>query len=393
MKAVIIGAGRVGRHIAEHLSRTYGVTVVDRNPSIAEELQYSLDVTTVEGDATLPETLKDAGVGEANYVIATTDDDHVNIIVCSLTKTMSDAKTIARVKSMDYLKVWSRGRSALGVDLMVCTVPLVVKSIINVINFPELRLLRNIYGPLYAGEALSASKGIWNVELAGRRIIIGTMREIEGLYREKKPRRILIMGGSETSLLLAAMLSHKGYSIKLVERDHERTELASKKLDSVTVVVGDVFNPTLWELEELDEADIAVASLGTDEGNLLASILARKMGVERVFSIVREGSFIDIFEKNGIVAVSPERVTAERIVLAARGRKVLGVVSAIPGITVLAVKADDVLGGKTAPGTGIVPGPVLREGEIMVPTRGFHPRKGDIMTFVVENDKLGDLNL
>ncbi|WP_297497863.1 NAD-binding protein [Thermococcus sp.] len=134
MKVIVVGAGRVGRRVAEHLSKRYDVTVVDIRGELIEELQYFLDVLTVEGDATLPETLEGAGVEEADYIIATTNNDNVNIIVCSLAKTLSNPKTIARVKNMDYLHVWGRGREALGVDLMVCAAPLVARSIMNVVD-------------------------------------------------------------------------------------------------------------------------------------------------------------------------------------------------------------------------------------------------------------------
>ena len=393
MKVIVVGAGRVGRRVAEHLSKRHDVTVVDINGRLVDELQYSLDVLAVEGDATLPDTLEEAGVYNADYVIATTNNDNVNIVVCSLAKTLSNPRTIARVKNMEYLRVWGRGREALGVDTMVCAVPLVARSIINVVEYPQIRFLRKLYGELYVGDVLSAPETLWSVEIKGRTLVIGTLDEIRKTYRAQRPQNVLIMGGSETGIFLAEMLSEKGYNVKLVERDEKRAEYASKKLDSVLVIQGDVFDQNLWRGEELNRADLGIACLGEDSHNLLASLIAVKSGVKRVFSIVHEQYFSDIFEKNGIFVVSPEIETAERIVLAIKGEHILGIVSGIPGVTVLAVEIGENLAGKKPEEVGAILGPVLREGETIIPGGNFTLRKGDIATIVVENERLGELEL
>jgi len=393
MKILVVGAGKVGRRVAEHLSKRHDVTVIDVDERLVEELQYTLDVLAVAGDATLPETLESGRVGEANCVIATTSSDHVNIIVCSLAKSLSSPRTVARVKNMDYLRVWGRGREALGVDVMVCATPLVARSITNVLEYPELRFLRKIYGNLYVGEALSVPEAIWSVEVGGRRLVIGTLDEIKAAYRSENLKNVLIMGGSETGILLAEMLSRKGYNVKLVERNPQRAEDVSRRLESVTVIHGNVFNPGLWRDEELGRADVSVACLGDDSDNLLASLIARKFGVERTFSVVHEAFFNDVFERNGVFTVSPEIETAERIVLAVRGENVLGIVSEIPGITVLAVEVSEKLEGRKADDIGAILGPVVRNGEVLIPGGGFTLRRGDIAILIVENEKLGELAL
>jgi len=358
-----------------------------------EELQYSLDVLTVEGDATLPETLEGAGVREADYVIATTNNDNVNIIVCSLSKTLSNPKTIARVKNMDYLHVWGRGREVLGVDIMVCAVPLVARSVINVVEYPEVRFLRKVYGDLYVGEVLSAPGNIWNVEVKGRKLVVGTLGEIKKAYKPRKSKNVLIMGGSETGILLAEMLSTKGYNVKLVEKDRKKVEYASKKLNSTLVIQGNVFDPELWHEEELNLSDLGVACLGDDGDNLLASLMAMKFGVSRMFSIVHEAFFSDLFEKNGVFVVSPEIETAERITIGIKSERILGIVSGIPGVTVLAVEVGDKLAGKTPEEVGAILGPIVRNGEVIITGANSRLEKGDVAILIVENEMLGELEI
>ena len=201
------------------------------------------------------------------------------------------------------------------------------------------------------------------------------------------------MGGSETGILLTEMLSNKGYNVKLVEKDERRAEYASKKLDSSLVIHGDVFDPVLWREEELDQADLSVACLGDDGDNLLASLVALKFGISRVFSIVHEAFFSGVFERNGVFVVSPEIETAERIVLGIRGERVLGVVSGIPGITVLAVEVGNKLARRRQEEVGAILGPIVRNGEVMIPGENFRLKEGDVAILIVENERLGELEI
>uniref|UniRef100_UPI002611D58A NAD-binding protein n=1 Tax=Thermococcus sp. TaxID=35749 RepID=UPI002611D58A len=159
-----------------------------------------------------------------------------------------------------------------------------------------MRFLRNIYDNLYVGDAVSVPEDTWSVEVAGRKLIVGTLEEVKRSYHPRRPKNVLIMGGSETGIPLASMLSNKGYDVKLIEKDPERALYASKKLESAVVVQGDVFDVSLWREEGLEEAEVAVASLGNDSDNLLAGLLAIKLGVERIFSVVHEAFFGDLFE-------------------------------------------------------------------------------------------------
>ncbi|WP_457750833.1 NAD-binding protein [Thermococcus sp.] len=392
MKIVVVGAGRTGRRVVEHLSKNHDVIVVDKDPETIEELQ-DLDVLTVEGDGSIPDTLEEAEVAEADYLIATTNDDTVNIIVCSLAKMIGDPFTIARVKRMEYLRLWGRGRKALGVNLMVSSIPLVAKSIANVIGFSGLRVLRDLYGPLFVGDAVDVPEGVWSVEVAGRRVVVGTLEELERAYSPTKHSRVLILGASEMGVLLGEMLLHKGCDVKIVERDKAKAEKAASVLEDATLVVGNPLSTTLWKEEELDEADVAVAAFDSDEETLMGGMLSIDRGIERTFAIVHDGGLIRLFEGAGLIAVSPEVVTADRIVLATRGRKVLGLVAAIPGVRVLAIEVDESLEGREPSELPGILGPVLRKGEVILPTAVFHLQKGDIVTLILEEERAGELVL
>ena len=139
MNVIIVGAGQVGSSIAADLADEHEVIVVDRDAGRVEQLNYSLDVLGVTGDGTTMETLESAGIADADMVIASTDNDETNIVVCSTAKAVSEAFTIARVKNTEYLRTWERSKQAFGVDFMVCTNLLAAESIARMLSLPAAR--------------------------------------------------------------------------------------------------------------------------------------------------------------------------------------------------------------------------------------------------------------
>lgn len=104
MRVLVVGAGEVGSNIAASLADYHDVVVVDIDSERVDELDTTHDVLAVEGDGTSISTLREAGVSDADILIASTDDDETNLVTCGATKTLGDAFTIARVRSVHYLE-------------------------------------------------------------------------------------------------------------------------------------------------------------------------------------------------------------------------------------------------------------------------------------------------
>ncbi|WP_456396041.1 NAD-binding protein [Thermococcus sp.] len=379
LRVIIAGVGRTGFLIAKWLSRNHEVTVIDRNRRILDEISYMLDVLAVSGDATLPETLRRASAGEADYVVTTTDNDQTNIIVSALSRTMGNPFTIARVKRMEYLKVWGHGRKTLGVDLMVCAVPLVAEGIVRVVDYPQLVFFRRLYGDIYIGISSSGAENLWSFRMNNRNIIIATKSMIESSFEMSEAKKVLVLGVGETGKLVAKMLSAKGKTVKLVEGDAEKT---AEELDGVTIIKGDAFSDFLWSEENLSEADAAIVAFDRDEECLFASAIARESGIDRVFSVVHRSSHMAMFEKLGVIPFSPELETAGRITAAVRGNAVLGVVTR-PEFQVYALSGDE-LEGTTLGELSETPGPLLRDGKLIPPDPDLKLKKGDVATVITE---------
>ena len=121
MRIVIVGAGEVGTSIAGSLATDHDVVIIDIDADRAERLKYEFDVMTLAGDGTSLSTLQAADTESADLFIASTDDDRTNLVACETAKTIGDPFTIARTKSVEYLRTWELTEEAFGVDFMVCS--------------------------------------------------------------------------------------------------------------------------------------------------------------------------------------------------------------------------------------------------------------------------------
>ncbi len=397
MKIIVVGAGRVGRKIIEQLSPRYDVVVVDIDQRVVDYLNYTYDVIAIQGDGTSPETLREAGVGEADYLVATTSSDQANIIICGAAKVFGNPFTIARVKMLEYIEVWGKSGKAFGVDLMISSIPLVAKSIASIVEYPEIKVLRNLYGRLYVVEAIRepTTTSLWYTKVKNKIIVIGTLSDISREYRRERPQEIVLLGASSTNTLIARFLESRGYRPKLIELDMDRALRVAEKLDKTIILNHDVFDLDFWRREKLENADIVVSGLEADEKTLFASLLAKHMGAKRVFAIIHEGDYLSLFEENGVNAVSPEIVTAERIILSIMSRNVEGVVSVIPGVEVLLVevKQDSFLNNKYVREIPVTVGPIIRNREILLPTDETRITIGDKVSLIIPKEKIGVIGI
>ncbi|OYR53516.1 Trk system potassium transport protein TrkA [Halorubrum sp. E3] len=355
MEVVIIGAGEVGTSIAASLATSHDVVVIDVDPSRTEELKFEYDVLTVAGDGTTSETQNSANVSDADMVIACTDDDQTNLVACGTSKTLGDAFTIARVKNPEYLRTWERDQTAFGVDFMVCTDLKTAENIVRIIGLPaaidvdpfagglvqmaefELPEDSPVVGQtvaeadrfesltfvgLFRNEEMILPRGETDIVAGDRAVVIGSPESIQLFAKDIAPQvtpdstdDIVILGGSEIGYQTARLLEERELAGRIIEQDTDRAQWLAENLPETIVLEHDGTDTEFLTREHVDEADIVIAALDSDEQNLLISILAKRLGVDRVFSIVDSPDYITLFQEIGIdVAINPRTVTAEEII-------------------------------------------------------------------------------
>lgn len=354
MRVIIIGAGDVGTEIASNLAPNNDVVVIDVDSTRVDELKYNLDVLTITGDGTASGVLQEAGVEDAELLIACTNDDLINLVSCGTAKTFGDPFTIARVKSTQYQTTWEATESAYGVDFMVCSDLETAKTIVNVLGLPAAidvdsfadglvqmaefevsqespiagqtvaeadRFNDLTFASLFRNNEMLLPDGETVIKPNDRAVVIGTPESVQTFSMDLTPEAsfdaaddVVIVGGTEIGYQTARLLQQRGIEPMLIEQEEARARELAEDLSGTVVMHHDGTDTEFLQREHVDRADVLVSALSTDEKNMLVSVLAKRIGTKRVLSIVDQGSYVDLFTEIGIdAAINPRTVTAEEI--------------------------------------------------------------------------------
>jgi trk system potassium uptake protein len=359
MYIVVAGGGEVGGELARTLEKAHEVVVIDRNPQARERLG-SLDVKVVVGGATDPDTLREAGVDRADLFIACTDSDEVNLLASLLAKGLGSRQVLCFVGKGGYVDVLADPRTAeiLGtrIDKVLWPQRAMAREIVEVILVPgavDVELLAEgrlrfveyrvkeggpyahrllwemawpegvlVVGVVRDGTFLSFAHPLFPelvLEPGDKLLFVTTARafpELEahfGVGREV--RRVMILGGGNVGFMVAQELLKRRVEVVLIEASRERCEWLSQELPEALVIHGDGTDIELLEAEGMAEADVVVAVTDNDEKNLLASLLAKQLGVSKVITRVSRSETRRLFEQVGIDLALTPRQAAVRSVL------------------------------------------------------------------------------
>jgi len=353
MRVVIIGAGEVGSSIADNLSADNDVVVIEEDATRAEQLKFEYDVLTIHGDGTSLAVQEEAGVSKADMFIACTDDDRTNLVACGTAKTLGDPFTIVRTKAAEYLRTWQRQHGAFGADHIICSDLQTAENIVRVIGLPSAldldlfagglvhmaefvikdgspvagqtvaeadRFESLTFAGLFRGEELLIPVGDTVIRADDRAVVIGTPESVKSFATDVAPEasasadEIVVAGGSEIGYHTARLLEERGIKPRLIEASDDRARELAEELPESVVMQHDPTDTDFLTRENVDEADIVIATMESDERNLLFAVLAKRLGVDRVIAVVDNTEYVTLFEEIGIdVAINPRDVTAEEI--------------------------------------------------------------------------------
>lgn len=427
MDVVVVGAGEVGYHIADILSREeHRVIVIENDPSQAQRLQESLDVQVLVGDATRVAILTQAGATKADLVVAVSNDDHVNMLTCTLAKHLGAKRVILRLHDLSQLTGFRYFyKQTLGFDLVLSTDELAAEEILGTVrqhraleveSFADGRVqLRRLRirepGELTADTLadLKLPHGLLVVAVARKDqffvpggddklavddqvYLIGRgpdLDQFELLAGAPKlgRRSVVIMGGGGVGEQIARRLDRtSGVSVRVIERSAARArEIAPGFSKNVMVLVGDATDLDLLMEERIGEANVFVATTADDERNIVACQLARSLGVERTVAMVNKASYRQIYDLLGVDrAISPRILCANHILRFVRSRSVSSIAVIADGrAEVLELEAHYKDGRPERKvrslglPRGTVVGAVVRGGEVIIPGGDTVIRDGD----------------
>ncbi len=363
MKIVIIGDGKVGYKLAKQLSEeNYNVVLIDNNEGRLREAINRLDIICITGDGVSAEVQKEAGVPEADLVIACASTDELNMLSCLIAKRLGAENTIARVRNPIYFQQIHILKEDLHLSMAINPELTVANEISRVLIFPssskvetfvkgkmelvEVPLregnpfigmnLAEVYKKfqikilvcaVQRGKEVCIPDGSFVPELGDKLHIVATHKQLELLFqamgeRKKKIRKVIIGGGGRVSFYLAKQLCTMGMEVKIIEENRKKCENLCEQLPKATVIHGDATDYELLLEEGIQKADAFVALTSLDEENIIAGLFAKAQGVHKIIAKVNEDSRAEMVESLGLDSlVSAKTATADAIISYVRARQ------------------------------------------------------------------------
>ena len=367
MNILILGAGRVGESVAESLaSEQNDITVVDTDPVRLAALQDRLDLRGVAGNGIQPSVLREAGIQDVDLFIACAPLDETNLVACKLAHQVFNVPTtIARIRSPEFDdgSPLMAQRDGFAVDRVICPEESVTRTIGKLIEYPEALQVLEFAEDLLSLVAVRAVAGGPLVQHSLAEIpqlVPGAQMRIVAIYRQDKPlvelvgetriepgdevfvlaatqelrhvlgalrrmdrpvKRVMIAGGGKVGLRLARQLRGT-VQVKIIETNRARCDYLSTQLPGDMLVLhGDSTDEELMIDENVQDMDLFLALTSDDEDNIMACLLAKRLGARRVLALINRKAYADLVQGTTIdIALTPAHaVIGELLAYVRRG--------------------------------------------------------------------------
>jgi trk system potassium uptake protein TrkA len=372
LKIIIVGAGEVGFHIASQLAlENKDVVVLDKDPDAIRRVSDHLDVQVILGSGSSPVVLEEAGIQDAEIILAVTNSDETNLVACLVADIISPStKKLARIRSADFDDYHENFyKQAPHIDTIINPDIEVVKTIYRLMSVPgAVDIGEFADGRLkFVGVNLEDDSQLAGALLADLPTIIGKTRIlIAAVVREDEliiPRgndrlksgdlvyfiseehklldtlslfnkydqplkRVLIVGGGRIGLRLARLLEEHSIYCKIIERNPDRCTYLAEHLNKSIVICGDGSDQELLSEENIQDMDMVIMLTQDEETNILASLLAKRMGARKAITRISKFSYFPLTNAIGIEKVVSPRLSAINTILQhVRKGKVLSAIS------------------------------------------------------------------
>lgn len=440
MNVLIAGGGQVGALIARRLIREgNAVTIVDPSPERCSELDAQFDARIVTGNAARVLSLRKAGIASAEMVIAVTDNDEINLLCCQIAQVESKARIkVLRLRTHE-VHHWRDvlAKSGIHVDLIIHPETELAESIMRVIRLPGVSDVHEFAGGAVQliGMSLDAGNPVigWTLERLsaegppadsliamifrgpqviiprgsamlqeGDRVHVLTSRQsasetlrFMGLPTPAPLKRVFILGGGQLSIQVAQLLEKQDVRVKLFERDRARAERVAEILKGTTIINADGTDQSTLEDGGVGDVQAFLALTKDDENNIIASMLARRLGVDKVVALINRLNYLSMVQRLGInTTVSPRLAAVDRILQYVRRGRVLSVTTfrdeEAEAIELLAGPESRFVGkplsDATFPRDAVVGALVRPTGEVIVPRGHTVVQAGDrLIVFALEH--------
>ncbi|MBR5192188.1 MAG: Trk system potassium transporter TrkA [Clostridia bacterium] len=362
MNIIIVGIGKIGETLVQDfVKENCNVTIIDTNENIVNSLVNKYDIKGVIGSGCEREVLENCEVSNADFFIASTSHDELNILCCVLAKNLGAKNTIARVRAPEYYSEIDNLKETLKLDLVFNPELEIAEEIQKILKFPsavmvetfakgkiilaEYNVTKNnpivnssimeiikkfklkvLFALVKRGGKTFIPKGDFVIEEEDNIFIIAPEKEIANFTKKlniykQKARSVFIIGGGKVAYYLADILSKDEVSVKLIEKNAQRCEILSEELPNVTILQGDATDHNVLEEEDVSLSDAIVSLMGVDEENIVLSLFARSICNNKIITRIDKPALLDIAEKIGLDTVlSPRIAISNHILKYVRGK-------------------------------------------------------------------------
>ena len=356
MKIVIVGCGNVGSAIVEQLSgEGHEITIIDEKQDLVSDMVNAYDLLGIVGNGAVYSVQMEAGVNEADLLIAVTGKDELNLLCCLIARKAGVQHTIARVSNPIYYKEIAYIKEELGLSLVINPELAVAGEISRLLKFPsalkidtfakgrvelvkyqihddsllcnmQLKEVRFKFAGdvlicvVERGDEIFIPDGNFTLLAEDEITIIASSTKIASFFRKIKvptmrAKDVMIIGGGETSYYLAKFLVDMGIKVKIIERSKEKCDELSELIPKAMIICGDGTDKDLLLEEGLAQTESFVSMTNFDEENIMLSLYAKSKSKAKIITRVHRISYDEIIDNMNLGSiVYPKYITAENII-------------------------------------------------------------------------------
>ncbi len=440
MKVVILGAGKRGTLLARHLiQERRNVIIIESDPKRAMETQNKLDCMVKNGSGTDPLFLKEAEADKADFFVALTDSDEVNLVACGLVENLtSHVTTIAAIRNLTYTGKDGLPATVLGINHIVNPEAETAKSIHKIIKrgiFSDVVTFENsdlgLYNFVVTADSPFANRRVSECRssIAPEFVVAAIKRGDEGIVpsgetqilsedtlalvvadsekrslfrllgqKRVKSKKIIIVGGSKIARFLLRLFEPSDHkSIVLVEQDGATCEEFAALFPNLLVIKSDISDELIFKEENFETKDLLISLTDNDELNIVTSSYAKRLGVTNTMAIIKNNNYIRLAENLGIdTMISISEATVDSLLKFMRGKHVSSVHSLFEGrFEIIELIVSDGMKITNTPiskinmrGRGVIAGITTKSGENVIPTGDYVIREGDTLLICAGREEL-----
>lgn len=361
MRIVIVGMGKFGKILTEHLVKEdHDILVIDTNPTIIEDVVNQFDVKGFSGNGASYGVQEEAEVKDADVLIASTGNDEMNILCCLVAKKIGVSHTIARIRNPEYSLQARLMSKELGVDLTCNPDEDTAMEISRILRFPQaikvdtfangkvdlVEIKVDAHSPLKnksliqihtkyqihvlvcavkRGDDVIIPSGDFILREGDDVYLTSSSKEMVTAFRKlgifsEKLKSVMIIGGGRITYYLVPLLLANRIHVKIIENNHESCLKLSQAFPRASIIYGDGTNQKLLREEGLESVDCLIALTGMDETNMIVSAFSKSLKCPKVITKVNRSQYDIILNRIGLESiVSPKEVFSASIIRYVRG--------------------------------------------------------------------------